>query len=320
MNTFTILSCNNNLGNCCQSSELASLFKVLNTFIVMIQVIVPIILLVMLSINFGQLVMNPDDKKKSKEIRNKLVAACIVFLLPLLVNLSLNMMSVGTGKSFNFMSCLQESKNIKVSSGGKYISKKEEDNKDITKIYTDSSSYHGKVDKSTTSTSPGSYGQSITPGEAVVGDSGVKLVPNDSHRTARIVRKGNGAEVAAYAQSWLGKGLTYKLGSTSELTPGGTCDCSHFVYKVLSHFGIIEGGQIRTTVWGSGNVKGTILYSDVSHLVPGDVVFKYFGNATAHVEIYIGNNETIGCNSGKGVTHGHRASNYDTFIHLTAYD
>ena len=39
-----------------------------------------------------------------------------------------------------------------------------------------------------------------------------------------------------------------------------------------------------------------------------------------HCGIYIGNNETIGCNSGKGITHGHRANKYTSFIHLTAYD
>ena len=320
MNFFAILSCNNNLGNCCQSSELASLFKVLNTFIVMIQVIVPIILLVMLSINLGQLVMNPDDKKKSKEIRNKLVAACIVFLLPLLVNLSLNMMSVGTGKNFNFMSCLQESKNIKVSSGGKYISKKEEDNKDITKIYTDSSSYHGKVDKSTTSTSPGSYGQSITPGEAIVGDSGVVLRENIYHKKSAIARKLNNQDVVNYALSWVGK-MSYNHGSTGELRVGGTCDCSHFVYKVFQHFDAVQGDWIYCSVWGSGNVKGTTLYSDPSHLVPGDVVYKYYSRYAQHVEIYLGNNRSVGCNGGKGVNQGGNVSkNFDTFIHINAYD
>ena len=154
---------------------------------------------------------------------------------------------------------------------------------------------------------------------AVIGDSNVKLVKNDSHKKAAIVRKANGDEVAAYAKSWVGK-MNYDWYATGPLKVGGTCSCSHFVYKVLEHFGIIEGGLIRTTVWGSGNVKGTTLYSDVSKIVPGDVISNYFGGNSAHVEIYIGNNQSIGCNNGKGVTHGYRANKYRTFIHLNAYD
>ena len=322
MSVFSILNCSNDLGSCCQSGELALFLKLFNTFIQLIQVIVPIVLLVMLCVNLGQLVINPDDKKKEKQILNKFIAASMVFFIPILINLVMGMISTGSQNKVNIAACVQESKNIKVNTSGRYIekaTKSDSKKKNNTKVYTDTSTYHGKAGTGS-GTGTVTPGEKITPGEAVIGDSGVKLVPNDSHKKAAIVRKANGAEVAAYAKSWLGKGITYKWGSSEDLRPGGTCDCSGFVYKVLKHFEIIQGGQIRTTVWGSGNVKGTILYSKVSNLVPGDVVFQYFGNASAHVELYIGNNETIGCNGGRGITHGHKANHFKTFIHLTAYD
>ena len=233
----------------------------------------------------------------------------------------MNIVSDNSSSNFNLAACIKESKNIKVNSKVTYSNINTETTK-RKNIITDSSNYEPGKPSSGGTTSSGNVvmGEKITPGEAVIGDSNVRLVPNDSHRTASIVRKANNQDVVNYAKSWLGQGLSYKLGSSQDLRPGGTCDCSHFVYKVLKHFGIIEGGQIRTTVWGSGNVKGTTLYSDVSKIVPGDVLFNYFGNATAHVEIYIGGNESIGCNSGRGVTHGHRANKYRTFIHLSAYD
>lgn len=319
MRIFSILTCSNDLGSCCQSGELALFLKLFNTFILIIQIIAPIILLLMLCINLGQLVMDPDDKKKVKQINNKIIATCLVFLVPILLNLVLNIVGSSSNKNINIVACINESKNIKVNTGGKYISKNN-DNKKSTKVFTDKSSYKGKVTTPSISNGNVNYGASITPGEAVIGDSGVNLVPNDSHKTASIVRKANGQEVADYAASWLNKGIVYKWG-TNDVRVGGSCDCSGFVYAVLKHFGIIEGGQIRTTVWGSGNVKGTILYSDVSKIVPGDVVFRSFGGGSAHVEIYIGNNHTIGCNAGRGITEGRNArASFRTFIHLTAYD
>jgi hypothetical protein len=73
-------------------------------------------------------------------------------------------------------------------------------------------------------------------------------------------------------------------------------------------------------MWGSGNVKGSTLYSSVKYLVPGDVVYNYWSTYAQHVEIYTGGNNTIGCNGGQGVVEGHRANKYRTFIHLSAYD
>ena len=313
-----ILNCNTNLGSCCNDAGLKSIFSLINNIISIIQIIAPILLIIMIIVDLTKLIKDPDDKKLPKSIKNKLNAAVILFFIPVIVNAFL---SISTSSGSNIISCMKESRNIKLSANAKYIPVEDNTNKQVALPSSSKDYEKGKPkEKSNQTNSQVTPGEKISPTSCVVGDKNVKVVNNDSNRHAKIVRKANGQAVAEYAKSWIGKGLTYDFGSTSDLRAGGTCDCSHFVYQVLKHFGIIEGGQIRTTVWGSCNVEGTTLYSDMSKIVPGDVLFEYFGGTTAHVEIYIGNGESIGCNAGRGVTRGHNAKNYTTFIHLSAYD
>lgn len=317
MKNILILSCNSNLSNCCKDASLKNILSVAANIINIIQIIVPILLLLMVAYQLMQMMINPDEKKNMKKLFNQVAAAIVIFFIPMLANIVINM----TSESTNFSACLKEAKNIKVSTSTTYI---KNDKKKATPIITNNTYEKGdekqpEVNDNGTVTS---YNPSNAPisTTCTIGDNNVKLKENDSGATAKIVGKANGQDVANYAKSWLNKGLTYELGSSMELKPNGQCDCSHFVYRVLKHFGIIDH-QIKSTVWGSCNVKGTIMYSDMSHLVPGDVLFMGFNSrGVGHVEIYIGNGESIGCNSGRGVTHGTHASSYTSFIHLTAYD
>ena len=317
-NDIQILSCNSNLGNCCKDATIKSIMSSTNAIISLIQIIVPILLLVMVTIELTKLMMNPDDKKKLSSIKNKAIAAFVIFFIPLFVNVTINIMSDSGNASFDFASCLEETKNIKVNTRPTYKSINPERRKNI---YSNPDDYEKGEERKPDSSSSSSetVGTNLTSNSCSLGDSNVKLVPNDSKKIDSVVKKANGQAVADYAKSWVGK-MSYEYYATGAFCVGGTCSCSHFVYEVLQHFGILDGGLIRSTVWGSCGVKGTVMYSDYSKLVPGDVVFKSFGNAVGHVEIYIGNGETIGCNSGRGVTHDTHAGNYTSYIHLTAYD
>jgi cell wall-associated NlpC family hydrolase len=292
-----------------------SIMSVLANIINIVQIIVPILLLLILAYKLMQMMINPEEKKNMKQLTNLFTAAVVVFFIPILVNLFVNM----TDQSINISACLKESRNTKISTSSSYISPNKKKPSKIVSSSTYEQGDEKKTDDNGTTTSYNPSGAPIST-TCTLGDSNVKLKENDSGAHGKIIAKANGQDVANYAKSWLNQGLTYKLGSSGELRPGGQCDCSHFVYRVLKHFGIIDH-QIKSTVWGSCNVKGTIMYSDVSRLVPGDVVFMGFNSrGVGHVEVYIGNGETIGCNSGKGVTHGTHASRYTSFIHLTAYD
>lgn len=319
-NMIQILACNNNLGNCCTNHSIGSLVSIVSNIIGLIQVIVPIILLIMVSINLTQLVINPDDKKKIKGIKNKFIAAIFVFAVPVIINAFINMVNT----DINVVACIKESKNIKVNSNVSYSTNQKDKKNPIlsnSNDYENGEERKTKSNNSTTSSNTVTSGEPMSAGEAVIGDSGVKVRKNIYHKKASITRKLNGQEVVDYAKTWVGK-LHYSHGTTAELRPGGPCDCSQFIYRVLKHFDAVESEapSIYCSMWSSGNVKGTILYSDLSKLVPGDIVADYWSDYSQHVEIYAGGNNTVGCDGGHGVGIGHRANKYKTFIHLTAYD
>ena len=112
MNLFQILDCNTNLGNCCSNRVIAAMIHPINNIINLIQVIVPIILLIMVSVNLTQLVINPDDKKLLKSIKNKFLAAVFVFFVPVIINAFIGMVGESGKSIFNVLNCLKESGNV----------------------------------------------------------------------------------------------------------------------------------------------------------------------------------------------------------------
>ena len=309
MNLFQILSCSSDLGNCCSDNILAGLLKITGNIISLIQIIVPIILIVMLMIDLIKMMSNPDNKKGLKSIENKFIAAFLVFMIPTILNVTINIASNSSSKSFDFARCMKEAKNVKLSTKSQYMNPYGDGGK--TSILP-GGEYEGGSGNGSSSSAK------ATPGICTKGDNSVKTVDNDSKGSAKIVGKANGTDVVNYAKSWMGK-MSYNLEATGELKSGGTCSCSHFVYQVLKHFNIIQGNFIKSTVWGSCNVGGTIMYSDYSKLVPGDVVFMSTGTAKGHVGIYTGNGNVVDCNVGSGVTTS-KAKSYTSYIHLSAYD
>ena len=91
---------------------------------------------------------------------------------------------------------------------------------------------------------------------------------------------GLGAEIAAYAASWVGR-INYVWGG-NDFRDGGGVDCSHFTYNVYLHYGLTS---YYTT---SGGQRGWGYGVDISQIQPGDLVC-YDG----HVAIYYGNGQIV---------------------------
>ena len=159
------VECSSDLGNCCQSPELASIIDIVKKIIELFQIIVPIILLVMLIIHLIRLMMNPDEKNGLKKLFNRILAAMIIFFIPLFVELIVNMSITfsGGGGKLQFASCWKEASDI--------VSKQPEEHKFIPYI-------HGKVPSQNTETPWG-----FQPGTG-------------GH---------NGREIVSYAYDFLGK-------------------------------------------------------------------------------------------------------------------
>lgn len=89
-----------------------------------------------------------------------------------------------------------------------------------------------------------------------------------------------GAEIAAYAASWVGR-INYVYGG-NDFREGGGVDCSHFTYNVYLHYGLTS---YYTTSAGQRNWGYAV---DISQIQPGDLVC-YNG----HVAIYYGNGAIV---------------------------
>ena len=87
-----LLDCNELLANCCTDAALARVLNISKNILDLIQLLVPIILIVMVSINIAQLVINPDMKNGKKKLTNKVIAALVVFFVPSLMGVILNML------------------------------------------------------------------------------------------------------------------------------------------------------------------------------------------------------------------------------------
>ena len=83
-----------------------------------IQTIVPILLILAASISVGKLMMDPEDKgdKLKHSIKNSLIAALFVFLLPMILKLTLD----ASGNASSFTACWNAKGSISWSSG--YVS------------------------------------------------------------------------------------------------------------------------------------------------------------------------------------------------------
>ncbi len=85
----------------CSSAALGATLAILKRIMNLIQIIVPILLMISLTLNLIKLVSNPDDKKALPKIKNAALAAVIVFMIPVFVNVVMNML----GENFSVSAC-----------------------------------------------------------------------------------------------------------------------------------------------------------------------------------------------------------------------
>lgn len=79
----------------CADYTLATILSIIKRGLTIIQFVVPIILLVSGILQFTKLTINPDqDKKGLKAFGNSILAACIIFFLPLTINTTMNIINI----------------------------------------------------------------------------------------------------------------------------------------------------------------------------------------------------------------------------------
>ena len=85
----------------CSNPALSTILPVVKMVMLLIQIVVPAALLISFVIEFTKLTINPEDKNGFRKLLNKVMAAVIVFVLPLLINVVLG----AAGESTEFSDC-----------------------------------------------------------------------------------------------------------------------------------------------------------------------------------------------------------------------
>ena len=139
----------------CTSQTLSSVMGFVGRLLDLIGIIVPILLMIMLTIKIAKVVRNPDDKKLQPQIKNSIMAAIVVFMIPVITNACFSML----GEKTNISSCwlLAKSNSYTINSPQYIAIEKEKRNS----IYNNPEDYQKGVPKpEPTPTAP----ESNTPG------------------------------------------------------------------------------------------------------------------------------------------------------------
>lgn len=201
--------------NICSDFVLATILSIIRRGLNFVQIVVPVVLLGSGILQFIKLMLNPDnDKKGMKAFFNSIIAACLIFFLPLIINTTMNIINesgeVGITDdqyftSFNLSSCWTAAEN--------------------TQAEMDSVAERGGSNSSTIKDEYKKYTllndtSNITPFER----------PNSSGGAQNTEM---GTKIVNYAKQFIGR--PYVWGGNS-LTNG--TDCSGFIHLVYANFGI----------------------------------------------------------------------------------
>lgn len=198
------MTCTGDISSCCSDYGIATYLFIMKKVLNVIHLVVPIILIIMATVGLVQLVINPDDpqKKKSKSLINKFLAAVLIYLIPFIINFVFVLVGEAFGGEVNIAGCWSAAEEIV-------------EVMDETEEY-DAETSNG-VSSGSTTTSSNSTNNEI----------------NSSSSSSNTATLANGEDVVSYAKQFIGNPYVY--GGTS-LTNG--TDCSGFVMRVYEHFGI----------------------------------------------------------------------------------
>lgn len=156
----------------CSDPALSATLKLTKSMISVIGTIAPIVLLTISVINIIRLVINPDEKKNVSKIKNSLIAAVVIFMVPVLVNVVMQMLD----ENFTVTSCWNSAGDY--NGPHRYI--KLSDQRTPSNIFTDPSAYQGGEQKPSSS----SGGSTIEGTAQKVGD--VEWDPNNVTKKSNL--------------------------------------------------------------------------------------------------------------------------------------
>ena len=231
-----ILSCSSTLGTCCGDHGLVLIIDTARKVMGLIQLVIPIILILMATIELTKLAMDPDAKNGVKKIINKFFAAAIVFFIPVFINATMSLVDT----DLRIKACWDQAKN-----------KAEVAHQNSTY----KNPYEGEQETKPLLPKPDAY------------ESG-KPKPSSaaSTWTGGTV---TGEDIVAYAMQF--KGMGYRLGCHWDGNlPYQNASCIGFIVGLYKHFGIKVPCTEDTDMYLKDPSKFTVVTNGPHR--PGDIV------------------------------------------------
>ena len=274
-----IAACSKELSSCCHDPGIISLIAIIKNIMDIVQIIVPILLIVYLSIQLTRMVVNPEEKKGMSKIKNQILATILVFVVPVIVNAFMNIMpqtfqisacwNVAGGKDEVIMSKSQEYKNVH----------KEKANK----LFNDRSAYE-KGEKRQDNSSTGEAG-GLAAGDA-------KGIIEGAEKVHKMYESQRWFYYSSLGQlKW--NDIKYSTNNPSK----ATC-CATFVGSAFLVGGVFPEGTINKYNYNSVDginslckAHNWIKVSSYGSLKAGDIVIMTAPGSSGpgHVQIYAGN-------------------------------
>ena len=123
----------------CSSPTLSLIIDILKNVFLIMQIVGPIALIIVITLDFMKLMTNPDDKKTKERIKNSIFATLFLFLIPFIINITMTLL----GNSFSISACWNSATSYQPSSEGNYST---DDGKRKKIINSDSNTYDKGLD------------------------------------------------------------------------------------------------------------------------------------------------------------------------------
>ena len=274
------IMCTSDIDSCCSDYGIANYIYAIKQALNIIHFVVPIILIVMASIQLFKMVTSPDDPqgKKMKTLTNKFIAAVLIFFIPFIVDLAVSILP----DSFSVASCWQSADDVVT-----LMRELEEEGydpfDDNREIISDD---YGEVKNNIYTGEEEDTNNSNSDNE----------IPSGNDNAPENI-KNKRKEVVKYAKQFVGNPYVY---GGNSLTNG--TDCSGFVKLVYAKFGY----NLQRS---SEQQAADTTFKDVklSNIQPGDLLYYNKGGQIGHVSMYIGNGQIIHASNRKS---GIKIDNY----------
>ena len=86
----------------CSQPGVQGVFNIIKAILNVVRLVVPIGLIAVTTLDIAKKVINPEDKEGQKKIMTRLIAAVIVFFIPLFIQFTFRVIDWGTGRDGSY--------------------------------------------------------------------------------------------------------------------------------------------------------------------------------------------------------------------------